>query len=212
MHGRDSTGAHHRVTVLVDEARWPWRGERWAHLCSDDSVAELHRFAEALGLRRVSFQGDHYDVDRGKRAAALAAGAEPVGSRELVRRVRAAGLLGRAVRAQYRWRLLAMVEPGAGGAAALAERLGPALTGEAPTERAEGLLEALRLLADHRPGVRLLVRPGELAAVVSRPVGAAGGVGGMAGTERAELAALVDAVHHTEDRGTAVTELFVRLP
>src|SRR4029453_18316406 len=111
MHGRHSQRGPRRVTVLVDEARWPWRGERWAHLCSDASVAELHDFAEALGVRRVSFQGDHYDVDAAKRSEAVAAGAVPVDSRELVRRVRAAGLLRRSVRAQYRWQALAVIEP-----------------------------------------------------------------------------------------------------
>ena len=48
------------MAVLVDEAVWPWRGARWAHLVSDDSVDELHAFARRLGLRRMAFQGDHY--------------------------------------------------------------------------------------------------------------------------------------------------------
>jgi len=80
------------VAVLVDEAVWPWRGARWAHLVSDESVAELHAFAQRLGLRRMSFQGDHYDVPADVRERALALGAEAVGGRDLVRRLRAAGL------------------------------------------------------------------------------------------------------------------------
>jgi hypothetical protein len=80
------------MTVLVDEARWRWRGRLWAHLVSDRSLAELHAFAEGIGLRRVAFQGDHYDVDVEHRERAVAAGAQPVGSRELVRRLRRAGL------------------------------------------------------------------------------------------------------------------------
>jgi hypothetical protein len=80
------------VTILVDEARWPWRGDLWAHLVSDRTAAELHEFAAALGMRRLAFQGDHYDVDRVARRRALALGAEAVPSRELVRRLRAAGL------------------------------------------------------------------------------------------------------------------------
>lgn len=80
------------MTVLVDEARWAWRGRMWAHLVSDWSLDELHGFAETIGLRRVGFQGDHYDVDAEHRARAIAAGARPVGSRELVRRLRRAGL------------------------------------------------------------------------------------------------------------------------
>ena len=85
-------GQHGPMTVLVDEAIWPWRGVRWAHLVSDVSVAELHDFADRLGLRRMSFQGDHYDVPETVRAEALALGAEAVQGRDLVRRLRGAGL------------------------------------------------------------------------------------------------------------------------
>ena len=80
------------MTVLVDEAVWPWRGARWAHLVSDESVAELHAFARRLGLRRMAFQGDHYDIPTAVRERALALGAEAVRGRDLVRRLRAAGL------------------------------------------------------------------------------------------------------------------------
>lgn len=78
--------------MLVDEAVWPWRGARWAHLVSDDSVGELHAFARRLGLRRMSFQGDHYDVRSDVRERALELGAEAVRGRDLVRRLRSAGL------------------------------------------------------------------------------------------------------------------------
>ena len=64
------------MTVLVDEAIWPWRGARWAHLVSDVSVAELHSFADRLGLRRMSFQGDHYDVPESVRAEERRVGKE----------------------------------------------------------------------------------------------------------------------------------------
>ena len=80
------------MTILVDDARWPWRGRRWAHLVSDESYEELHRFAVLIGKRRAAFQGDHYDVDEAERELALAAGAVAVDSRELVARLRAAGL------------------------------------------------------------------------------------------------------------------------
>ena len=80
------------MTILVDNAVWPWRGRRWAHLVSDASYDELHAFADALGLRREWFQGDHYDIPAEVRERAIAAGAVPVGSAELVRRLRAAGL------------------------------------------------------------------------------------------------------------------------
>lgn len=80
------------MTILVDEARWVWRGQRWAHLVSDASYEELHAFAGALGIPRRAFQGDHYDVPSELRAQAVAEGAQPTDSRELVRRLRAAGL------------------------------------------------------------------------------------------------------------------------
>ena len=80
------------VAILVDEALWPWRGRRWAHLVSDESYDELHQFAALIGKRRAAFQGDHYDVDEAERELALAAGATAVNSRELVARLRAAGL------------------------------------------------------------------------------------------------------------------------
>lgn len=80
------------MTILVDSAIWRWRGRRWAHLASDSSYEELHAFGERLGLRREYFQGDHYDIPEPVREAAVALGAVPVTSTELVRRLRAAGL------------------------------------------------------------------------------------------------------------------------
>ncbi len=78
--------------MLVDEPLWWWRGRRWCHLVSDTSLVELHDFAARLGIPRRAFQGDHYDVPEEHRADIVAAGATEVGSRELVRRLRAAGL------------------------------------------------------------------------------------------------------------------------
>lgn len=80
------------MTILVDAAIWPHRGDRFAHLVSDRSEAELHAFAAMLGLQRRWYQGDHYDIPTEVRERAIALGAEPVGAGELVRRVRAAGL------------------------------------------------------------------------------------------------------------------------
>jgi len=95
------------MAILVDTAIWPHRGRRWAHLVSDTSLDELHAFAERLELPRAAFQGDHYDVPTELRARALDAGAEPVSSHELVRRLRAAGL-----RRRSRIGLLPGEEPG----------------------------------------------------------------------------------------------------
>ena len=78
--------------ILVDEARWPWRGRYWAHLVGDDSYEELHEFATRLGVDRVAFQGDHYDVPTEYRRRAIEMGAHAIDSRQLVARLRAAGL------------------------------------------------------------------------------------------------------------------------
>ncbi len=78
--------------ILVDSAVWPWRGRRWAHLVSDESYEELHAFAARLMLPRHVFQGDHYDIHTELRDRAIQLGAVPVGSRELLTRLRAAGL------------------------------------------------------------------------------------------------------------------------
>jgi hypothetical protein len=78
--------------ILVDPAAWPYRGRLWAHLVSDTSYEELHAFAEQLGISRRAFQGDHYDVPEAVREEALALGAVPVTSRQVVEALRAAGL------------------------------------------------------------------------------------------------------------------------
>ena len=78
--------------ILVDAAVWPLRGRKWAHLVSDESYDELHAFAESLGVPRRAFQGDHYDIPSELRDLALELGATAVESRELLRRLKAAGL------------------------------------------------------------------------------------------------------------------------
>jgi hypothetical protein len=80
------------VAVLIDEPRWWFRGRRWSHLVSDVSLDELHSFAGLAGIPRRAFQGDHYDVPEEMRDELVTAGAEMVESRELVRRLRGAGL------------------------------------------------------------------------------------------------------------------------
>jgi hypothetical protein len=78
--------------ILIDPPRWPGRGRLWSHLVSDVSLAELHAFAEMLGAPRRGFDRDHYDVPAERYAPALALGAQPVPSRELVERITRAGL------------------------------------------------------------------------------------------------------------------------
>lgn len=78
--------------ILVDRPLWPAHGHRFAHLVSDVSLEELHRFAAEIGLPRRAFHADHYDLPDVRWEQAVAAGAQEVDPRELVRRLRAAGL------------------------------------------------------------------------------------------------------------------------
>ena len=80
------------MAVLIDEPIWPFRGELWCHLVSDVSYDELHEVAQALGIPRRGFQGDHYDVPARFRDQAIALGAQPVTGRELITRLRDSGL------------------------------------------------------------------------------------------------------------------------
>lgn len=84
--------------ILVDQAIWPAHGRRFAHLVSDESLDELHAFAQALGLPERAFHRDHYDLPDEWWQQAVDAGAVVVDARELVRRLRAAGLRRRAPR------------------------------------------------------------------------------------------------------------------
>ncbi len=80
------------MTVYIDPPTWPGHGRLWSHLVSDTSYEELHRFAARVGLPRRAFERDHYDVVAERFEDVLAAGAELVTSRELVARLRGAGL------------------------------------------------------------------------------------------------------------------------
>lgn len=80
------------MTIYIDPPIWPGHGRMWSHLVSDASYDELHAFARKLGIPERGFERDHYDVPSHVYADAVAAGAVEVGSKELVRRLTAAGL------------------------------------------------------------------------------------------------------------------------
>jgi hypothetical protein len=80
------------VTVYIDPPLVEAHGRFWSHLVSDESYAELHAFAAALGLPKRAFERDHYDVPDEYYDAIVAAGAVPVSSKELVRRLQESGL------------------------------------------------------------------------------------------------------------------------
>lgn len=75
------------MTVYVDKFPPGWG--KWTgggHMLASD-LDELHAMADRIGLRREWFQGHttfaHYDVQRGKRALAVAAGAVEIGMGEI---------------------------------------------------------------------------------------------------------------------------------
>lgn len=81
------------MSVYVDDAVHPWRGQRWAHLMAD-TLEELHAMAWQLGIPRRAFQnktsGAHYDVTADLREQAIRLGAVPISrhvDRVLVRAV-----------------------------------------------------------------------------------------------------------------------------
>ncbi|MGG7572028.1 DUF4031 domain-containing protein [Streptomyces sirii] len=80
------------MAVYIDRPIWPGHGRMWSHLVSDESFGELHAFAARLGVPRRAFERDHYDLPAERYDDAVRAGAVQVGSKELLRRLTAAGL------------------------------------------------------------------------------------------------------------------------
>jgi hypothetical protein len=77
------------MTIYVDNFRIPYRGSCYSHLTAD-TEAELHEFAEKLGLQRRWYQARckskactrcihwHYDISDAKRNKAIELGAKPL--------------------------------------------------------------------------------------------------------------------------------------
>jgi muramoyltetrapeptide carboxypeptidase len=80
------------MTLMVDPPQTPGHGRLWAHVASDSSFEELHAFARRVGIPERGFDRDHYDVPAEWYQRLVAAGVEPVSSRELVTRLAASGL------------------------------------------------------------------------------------------------------------------------
>ncbi|QNE18891.1 DUF4031 domain-containing protein [Kribbella qitaiheensis] len=78
--------------ILIDPPVWPGWDRVWSHLVSDESLDELHAFARQAGIPARAFDRDHYDVPSDKYDELIAAGATPVASRDLVRRLINSGL------------------------------------------------------------------------------------------------------------------------
>jgi hypothetical protein len=80
------------MTVFIDPPNAAGHGRLWSHLASDESYDELHAFARVIGIPERGFDRDHYDVPAEWYDQVVAAGAVPVSSREIVRRLIASGL------------------------------------------------------------------------------------------------------------------------
>ncbi|WP_432942137.1 DUF4031 domain-containing protein [Kribbella sp. CA-253562] len=78
--------------ILIDPPVWPDWDRVWSHLVSDESYDELHAFARKVGIPARGFDRDHYDVPSDRYDDMVAAGATPVPSRVLVRRLIESGL------------------------------------------------------------------------------------------------------------------------
>ena len=161
--------------MFVDSPLWWWRGRRWAHMISDSGYDELHRFAQGLGKHRLAFQGDHYDVDEEMRTAAVAAGAMATDCRDLLRRLRAAGL-----RRRDPWVVLCHACTPAAEAATTITRLdlGDPLqsTALAALGALEEPVEVVVLRRSTETGVGLHGSPGRIAAAPGAASGAASGL------------------------------------
>ena len=80
------------VSVYVDELRqWPEEaiataarkhGQLWAHLFAD-TEDELHAMADAIGIKRKWYQGDHYDICMEYRVYAVKLGAVEITLKQL---------------------------------------------------------------------------------------------------------------------------------
>lgn len=77
--------------VYIDDAKIPYRGMLMCHMFAD-SIEELHKMADKIGLRRSWFQRgsrlEHYDVCLSKRALAVRHGAILVDTKWVKERIR----------------------------------------------------------------------------------------------------------------------------
>jgi hypothetical protein len=85
--------------ILIDPPNAAGHGRLWSHVASDESYDELHAFARLAGIPARGFDRDHYDIPSELYDDVVALGARPVSSRELVGRLRDAGLRRRRPRA-----------------------------------------------------------------------------------------------------------------
>lgn len=147
------------MALLIDPPSWPGHGRWWSHLISDLSFEELHAFAASLGIPERGFEGDHYDVPQEHYARTVAAGATPVPSRDLLRRLHETGLR-RPKRVGERVVASRILPAGRG-------RLDTLVSVRTPRRPVSGVV----LLVVAASGDRLLARPGDLVPAAAVPAG-----------------------------------------
>lgn len=74
------------MAVYVDNMRARYGRMIMCHMIAD-TEDELHAMADAIGVARRWYQGDHYDICLAKRAQAVALGAKELTRMELGRKV-----------------------------------------------------------------------------------------------------------------------------
>lgn len=72
------------MAIFVDDMRAPFGRMIMCHMQAD-TPAELHAMADAIGVQRKWYQGNHYDISLAKRVLAVQLGAVEVTQRELGR-------------------------------------------------------------------------------------------------------------------------------
>ena len=70
------------MAVYVDTMQAPFKGMLMCHMIAD-TEEELHAMAEAIGMQRRSYQGDHYDVPMERKRVAMEMGAREISMRAL---------------------------------------------------------------------------------------------------------------------------------
>lgn len=71
------------MTIYVDAMYARFGRMKMSHMITDGDDDELHAMADAIGVARKWYQGDHYDVCMSKRRLAVARGALEIGPHEL---------------------------------------------------------------------------------------------------------------------------------
>jgi len=71
--------------IYVDDMAIKKNAKVWYHLMSNENNDEIHTFAARLGLKRIWYHVDHYDLVQSKYQQAVIFGAMPISAKEMVK-------------------------------------------------------------------------------------------------------------------------------